>query len=238
MIKAKLIVVGGDAKRAEVPLKSLPVTIGRARDATITLPHTLVSRKHCEIFEANDQLFVKDLNSLNGTYLNSERITGIKSLKPGELLTLGNVTFRADYEVLTDAKNSNESSLQEPAVTEELQQDDTIDSGFAVGLANRSKVIENPTPKFRQTEEKVALPDAFDIDTDHSSPPASVCLGAIEDLPKVAPSTSFAAQINHGDKIVNVDPETVQIDLINQTDDQQTKPTESSLNDFFRKMPK
>ena len=102
MIKAKLIVVGGDAKRTEVSLKQLPVTIGRAKDASITLPHSLVSRKHCELFEENNKLCVRDLNSLNGTYLNNERITESKSILPGQLLTLGNVTFRASYSIESD----------------------------------------------------------------------------------------------------------------------------------------
>ena len=45
MIQVKLEIVGGDAKRADVKIKKLPATIGRAREATITLPHSLVSRK-------------------------------------------------------------------------------------------------------------------------------------------------------------------------------------------------
>ena len=46
MLKAKLVVVGGDAKAAEVSL-NLPTTIGRGRVANLTLPHPLVSRNHC-----------------------------------------------------------------------------------------------------------------------------------------------------------------------------------------------
>lgn len=98
MLEAKLVVVGGEAKQAEVRLKALPATIGRAREATLTLPHPLVSRKHCEIFEENGQLYVKDLDSLNGTYVNNQRIDGQQPLAPEQLLTLGNVTFRAVYQ--------------------------------------------------------------------------------------------------------------------------------------------
>lgn len=97
MLSAKLVVVGGDAKRTEVNLK-LPTIIGRGREGvTLTLPHKLVSRQHTEIFEREGGLFVKDLGSLNGTFVNNERIEGERPLKPNELLTLGNVTFRAVY---------------------------------------------------------------------------------------------------------------------------------------------
>jgi pSer/pThr/pTyr-binding forkhead associated (FHA) protein len=99
MLKAKLLVVGGDAKTAEVKLR-LPTVIGRGKEGvTLTLPHQLVSRKHTEIFEKDSYLFVRDLGSLNGTYVNNKRIAEPQILKPNELLTLGNVTFRAIYEV-------------------------------------------------------------------------------------------------------------------------------------------
>lgn len=97
MLKAKLIVVGG-AKTGEINL-SLPSTIGRGREASITLPHPLVSRLHCEFYEKEGKLFVKDLDSMNGTFINNHRIAGEHVIEPQQLLTLGDVTFRASYEI-------------------------------------------------------------------------------------------------------------------------------------------
>jgi predicted component of type VI protein secretion system len=95
MMEAKLIVVGGDTKTTEVDLR-LPTIVGRGREAKLTLPHPLVSRQHCEIFEQNGQLMVRDLGSLNGTFIGKTRITE-SILFPGQLLTIGTVTFRAVY---------------------------------------------------------------------------------------------------------------------------------------------
>jgi predicted component of type VI protein secretion system len=95
-LNAKLVVVGGDVKTAEIKLR-LPSTIGRGRGTTIMLPHPLVSRQHCELFEENGQLMVRDLGSLNGTFVNNHRISE-SPLPPGELLTIGTVTFRAVYD--------------------------------------------------------------------------------------------------------------------------------------------
>ena len=92
---AKLVVVGGDAEVREIKLR-LPCILGRGRDAALTLSHPLVSRQHCELFEQDGTLVVRDLGSLNGTYIGSERITQA-SLRPGELLTIGPITFRAVY---------------------------------------------------------------------------------------------------------------------------------------------
>jgi len=108
MLKAKLLVVGGDARFGEVKL-NLPTTIGRGREAILTLPHPLVSRLHCEIFERDGRLVVKDLESLNGTFVNNQKIVGEEFLEPEQLLTLGNVTFRAVYEVGVSCDPMDES---------------------------------------------------------------------------------------------------------------------------------
>ena len=98
MIDAKLVVVGGDAKSGEVKLR-LPTVIGRGKEAGLTVPHALVSRRHTEIYEKDGRLCVRDLGSLNGTFVNNTRIEGEQILEPNQLLTLGNITFRAVYDI-------------------------------------------------------------------------------------------------------------------------------------------
>jgi hypothetical protein len=100
-LSAKLVVVGGEVKTAEIKLR-LPSTIGRGRGATIMLPHPLVSRTHCELYESDGRLMVRDLGSLNGTFVNNQRVTE-SALPAGELLTVGTVTFRAVYETDDEA---------------------------------------------------------------------------------------------------------------------------------------
>ncbi|HET6881926.1 MAG TPA: FHA domain-containing protein [Pirellulales bacterium] len=95
-MEAKLVVVGGKANKSEVKLK-LPAMIGRSRDADVTVSHASVSRHHCLIFELDGALVVRDNGSLNGTVIDGERIKE-SLLKPGQSLTIGPLTFRADYE--------------------------------------------------------------------------------------------------------------------------------------------
>jgi pSer/pThr/pTyr-binding forkhead associated (FHA) protein len=96
-INAKLVVVGGEVKTAEIKLR-LPSTIGRGRGCTIMLPQALVSRQHCEIFESGGKLMVRDLGSLNGTFVNNQKIAEASPINSEELLTVGTVTFRVVYE--------------------------------------------------------------------------------------------------------------------------------------------
>lgn len=91
----KLVLVGGEANPAEIRLR-LPAILGRGRQATLVLPHPLISRNHCEIAERDGQLVVKDLGSLNGTLVNHRRVEQA-ILPPGGLLTLGPLSFRAVY---------------------------------------------------------------------------------------------------------------------------------------------
>ncbi len=113
MIKAKLVVVGGDTKYGEVPL-TYPSVIGRGSDCDITLRHPLVSRRHCEILAVDGHLRVRDLGSLNGTFVGKERISECE-LFPGELLTVGTVTFRAVYGDWTDDDARVISELEDVA---------------------------------------------------------------------------------------------------------------------------
>lgn len=95
-MKARLYLVGGDAK-ASIFNFSLPIVIGRGRGATLVLPHPLVSRRHCELYEESGKLMVRDLGSLNGTYVGSQRVQDELELPNGELLTVATVNFRAAY---------------------------------------------------------------------------------------------------------------------------------------------
>lgn len=65
--------------------------IGRARDCTITLPqeveHLDVSRHHCLLEIAPPALRIRDMGSLNGTYVNGKKI-GQRSASQEEESTL------------------------------------------------------------------------------------------------------------------------------------------------------
>jgi len=114
MLNAKLVIVGAKTKATEVDLR-LPATIGRGRDATLTVKHPLVSRVHCKITELNGELVVQDLGSLNGTFISNEQLQPNEQyiLPPDELLTVGGVTFRAVYDMPSGGKSAESTHTGE-----------------------------------------------------------------------------------------------------------------------------
>lgn len=69
-----LVVEGGNAgERAE--LDQAPLLIGRGPDAAIRLDDDYASTRHARIGYAEDQWYVEDLGSTNGTYVAGTRIT-------------------------------------------------------------------------------------------------------------------------------------------------------------------
>ena len=83
-----------------VAITSSSMRIGRCAPSEVILPHKSVSREHCVIGLANDELLVTDQNSTNGTYINGVRITRATILPVGSILKLGEVSLK--HAVRTD----------------------------------------------------------------------------------------------------------------------------------------
>ena len=83
------------------PLKTisvgLPVVIGRGTDSTLTIKHPLLSRRHCEIYEEGGQVYIKDLASLNGTFINEARVETVLPISNGSQLKLGSVEMQVNF---------------------------------------------------------------------------------------------------------------------------------------------
>lgn len=80
----------------------LGLKIGRTAPADVVLADTKVSRSHCKVELKDNELYVLDLNSTNGTYVDGERITGSTVLPLGSTLTIGNNTLIHELRRRTD----------------------------------------------------------------------------------------------------------------------------------------
>ncbi len=74
-----------------------PVTVGREPTCDLCINHDSISRKHCQFLaNAEGALVVKDLDSLNGTYVNDRRVRQAV-LMPGQVVQLGALQLRIDF---------------------------------------------------------------------------------------------------------------------------------------------
>ena len=65
--------------------------IGRSPGGEICLEDATVSIEHCEIVVENEQVFVRDLGSTNGTFLDGRPVERGIALLPGQTLRIGAV---------------------------------------------------------------------------------------------------------------------------------------------------
>ncbi len=85
---AILVLRGGEGEGDHYVLSSPLTNIGRHADSDISLDDITVSRRHCEITSENSRFIVRDVGSLNGTYVNQKRVDVIE-LTQGDELQIG-----------------------------------------------------------------------------------------------------------------------------------------------------
>jgi pSer/pThr/pTyr-binding forkhead associated (FHA) protein len=85
---ALLVVLRGPNTGARFLLDDDLVTSGRHPDSDIFLDDVTVSRKHATFSREGGQFVVRDVGSLNGTYVNRERIDSA-SLQTGDEVQIG-----------------------------------------------------------------------------------------------------------------------------------------------------
>jgi len=79
----------GQAVADLYPLLRPVVVIGRGAKCDISLPDPYISSEHVRLERDKDRIFITDLNSANGTYLNSGRLTERTELKHGDRISVG-----------------------------------------------------------------------------------------------------------------------------------------------------
>ena len=99
----RLVVERKGKRSRSIEVRSSSARIGRGHGNDIRIPSAQVSRKHCELRQKAGLVTVEDLESVNGTYLNGDLITGVAVARPGDKVDVGPVTFVVEYELTPKA---------------------------------------------------------------------------------------------------------------------------------------
>jgi FHA domain-containing protein len=78
-----------------VPVLKAPITIGRAPDNSIAIDNVSISAHHARVELQQGHLTLTDLGSLNGTFVNSQRVQSV-ALKDGDVISIGKHSIYVD----------------------------------------------------------------------------------------------------------------------------------------------
>jgi K+-sensing histidine kinase KdpD len=82
----------------------LPCVAGRGKDADLTFPDPSLSHRHALILEEADQIWIEDLVSLNGVYVNGKKIDGKALLRWGDVIQIGQTGLLLSHKEENDSQ--------------------------------------------------------------------------------------------------------------------------------------
>jgi pSer/pThr/pTyr-binding forkhead associated (FHA) protein len=88
-VAATLTVRQGPGAGASFTIDAPSITIGRHGQCDLQVNDTWVSRQHARITWGGAGYLLEDLGTVNGTYVNGDRISGPRALRSGDILQLG-----------------------------------------------------------------------------------------------------------------------------------------------------
>jgi hypothetical protein len=97
--RARLVVVESPslAEGDVLTIDSAPVTLGRGGQNTVPLDgDEFASAQHARVEARTDGVWVEDLGSTNGTFVNGARITTARKLEEGDVVRVGQTDLRVD----------------------------------------------------------------------------------------------------------------------------------------------
>ena len=97
--RARLVVLKSPAldEGEEVPVDSMPVAVGRGGQNEVPLDgDEFASAQHARFESRRDGLWVEDVGSTNGTFVNGARVTTPRRLTKGDVVRVGQTDFRVD----------------------------------------------------------------------------------------------------------------------------------------------
>jgi CheY-like chemotaxis protein len=131
-------VEGGNLNEG-IAITHFPALVGRSSDCDYHLNHPCISRRHCSFDLRDDQIWVQDLGSLNGTYVEGERIRDPQPLHNGVRLDLAFLPYEVCLPLSAEGSVVQPASVPEvPAVDgphhEVLVVDDNVDAAETLAV--------------------------------------------------------------------------------------------------------
>lgn len=117
--------ISGKYQGGEFPLRmNREIVIGRSSDLDMVLVEDMVSRRHAKISSTDTEIFIQDLGSTNGTFVNGEKVAGRAQLHEGDRILVGTSIIKvvgvegaADEQSEAEARRRLEAGAQQRQAT-------------------------------------------------------------------------------------------------------------------------
>lgn len=107
-----MVVVEGSERGRQFEIGLTPISVGRRGDNHLSLTDPFVSSHHCNIAFEEGQVWVTDLASTNGTFIDGERVCGRAVWSVTATLQVGNQVLRQEYRRRGDLQRSVELTAE------------------------------------------------------------------------------------------------------------------------------
>lgn len=114
------------------------MVVGRHANADIILDSQEVSRKHAGIGLNDAGIYVVDLGSANGTFINNETFSGEYQLKAGDTIRFAHIEFRVsvqenntDVSENNSTNNEQQNTAQQTTADNHAIENNTVDNSIA-----------------------------------------------------------------------------------------------------------
>jgi pSer/pThr/pTyr-binding forkhead associated (FHA) protein len=130
------------------------VTIGRSAANDITIQDSSISRQHSRIEVFGGEMTAVDLGSLNGTFVNDQRIEDPQPLTNGDIVRVGRIVFTAVIPEPSDMQEARTVALQGSSTGERLEAvDDEASAAPTMFVESDSQA------SVREEEDRTFMPD-------------------------------------------------------------------------------
>lgn len=93
-----MVLSSGKAAGKALPINVAQFIIGRDPECNLRPASAMISKRHCAVITKNDQVFLRDFDSTNGTFVNETPLKGEVALKDGDVIKVGPLSFKVVIE--------------------------------------------------------------------------------------------------------------------------------------------
>lgn len=193
--------ISGKYQGGEFPLPvDGEIVIGRSSELDMVLVEDMVSRRHAKITVTGGQIFLQDLGSTNGSFVNGERIKRAK-LNEGDRVLIGTSIIKLVAVDVAPALSDAKASLEDVAAGKRTSQVRTMTGSIA----------EIPLPDLLQLFGASKKSGVLVIRTDHRTgrvflDKGRVVYAAVDETPNVTPIKCFYRILTWPDGTFDMEP--------------------------------